>query len=141
MTFSRLAWIIGVALLVMALNVGCTIVYMVVYGHLINPGHDEQFYQAHVQVAAPYCSIIFGAPLMFLFCRWLGRRWEPGFAVKAALLVWLVYMTVDVLVLAGAAATSGASAQLVTLASISQLTKLAAAYYGGLSASRQTQLA
>ncbi|MBI1765658.1 MAG: hypothetical protein HYR56_30005 [Acidobacteria bacterium] len=141
MAFRRFAWICGVTLLVMALNVGGTILYMVVYSYLINPGHDGQFYQAHVQVAAPYCSIIFGAPLMFVFCRWLGRRWEPGFAVKAALLVWLVYATVDVLVLAGAAATSGVSTQLAVLTSISQLTKLVAAYYGGLSASRQPQSA
>lgn len=134
MTIGRLAWIIGTALLVLALNVGCSIIYMVVYGYLINPGHDDQFYQAHVQIAAPYCSIVFGAPLMFLFCRWLGRRWEPGFAVKAGLLVWLVYAVIDLLVLAGAAATSGVTTQLVVITLVSQVTKLAAAYYGGLSA-------
>ena len=56
----------GVALLVMGANVLCTVLYMVVYGHLINPGHPDQFYQDHVQVAAPYCSIVAGIPLMLL---------------------------------------------------------------------------
>mgnify|MGYP000443690580 FL=1 len=45
---------------------------MVVYGHLIDPGHDEQYYRDHIQVAAPYCSIVAGIPLMFLAGWWVG---------------------------------------------------------------------
>jgi hypothetical protein len=43
MTLGRLAWLVGVALLVLAVNVAVSILYMVVYGHLINPGHEEQY--------------------------------------------------------------------------------------------------
>ena len=58
LTVGRLAWLIGVALLVMIANVAISIVYMVVYSYVIDPGHDQQYYEAHIQAAAPYCSII-----------------------------------------------------------------------------------
>ena len=40
MTFSRLAWLVGVAILVMVVNVAVSILYMVVYSHLIDRGHQ-----------------------------------------------------------------------------------------------------
>ena len=66
LTLSRVAWLIGVAILVMLANVVASIHYMVVYSYLIDPGHEKEYYDAHVQVAAPYCSIAAGTPLMFL---------------------------------------------------------------------------
>lgn len=36
MTLGRLAWLVGVALLVLVVNVVVSILYMVVYGHLID---------------------------------------------------------------------------------------------------------
>ena len=51
-----LGWLVGVALLVLVVNVAVSIFYMVVYGHLIDPGHEEQHYRDYIQVAAPYCS-------------------------------------------------------------------------------------
>ena len=47
MSLGRLAWLVGVALLVLVVNVGISILYMVVYGHLIDPGHEEQYYRDH----------------------------------------------------------------------------------------------
>ena len=86
MTLGRVAWLVGVAILVLVANVAVSFLYTVVYGHLIDPGHDEQYYREHIKIAAPYCSIAAGIPLMFL-TGW----WEGQFAVKAALVVWLAY--------------------------------------------------
>jgi outer membrane protein assembly factor BamE (lipoprotein component of BamABCDE complex) len=36
MTLKRIAWLVGIALLVLIANVGCSILYMVVYGHVID---------------------------------------------------------------------------------------------------------
>jgi len=91
MSLGRLASLAGVALLVLVVNVGVSILYMVVYSHLIDPGHDEQYYREHIQVAAPYCSIVAGMPLMFLAGWWVAGWWEGQFGVKAALVVWLAY--------------------------------------------------
>lgn len=128
MTLSRLAWLFGVALLVMVVNVAVSIVYMVVYSYLIDPGHEEQYYREHIKVAAPYCSIVAGIPLMFLAGWWVGGWWGGGFAVKAALTVWLVYALIDIAVLLAA----GLTAKIAVLAAISLLTKLAAAYFGAV---------
>jgi hypothetical protein len=132
MTLGRLAWLVGVALLVLVVNVAVSILYMVVYSYLIDPGHEEQYYRDHIQVAAPYCSIVAGIPLMFLAGRWVGGWWERDFAVKAALVVWLAYVLIDIGVLLAA----GLTARIAVLFAVSFLTKLAAVYLGGLVAGR-----
>ena len=123
---SRIAWLVGIALLVMIANVVASILYMVVYGYLINPGHEKEYYNAHVQVAAPYCSIVAGIPLMFLAGWWVGGWWQGEFAVKSALVVWLVYAVIDVAILLAAGLTS----RMALLVAVSLLTKLAAVYFG-----------
>ena len=128
MSLGRLAWLVGVAVLVLVVNVGLSIVYMVVYSYFIDPGHDEQYYREHVKVAAPYCSIVAGLPLMFLAGWWVAGWWEGQFAVKAALVVWLTYALIDIGVLAAA----GLTPRIAVLSAVSLLTKLAAVYVGAL---------
>ncbi len=118
------------ALGVMVVNVVISILYVVVYSFLIDPGHDEAYYQAYAQVAAPYCSIIAGIPLMFLAGRWLGGKFPQGNSVKAALLMWLVSFLIDLAIIASA----GALANIAALFTISFATKLASAYFGGVTA-------
>ena len=91
MTLVRLASLIGVALLVMVLNVAMSFLYMVVYGYLINPGHPKGYYDEHIKVAAPYCSIVAGIPLMFLAGLWVaGWGGSQGpLGGKAVLVVWV----------------------------------------------------
>jgi hypothetical protein len=132
MMLGRLAWLVGVALLVMGVNVALSILYMVVYGHVIDPGHEERYYHDHIKVAAPYCSIVAGIPLMFLAGWWVGGWWEGEFAVKAALVVWLTYALIDIGVLLAA----GLTRRIAVLVVVSLLTKLAAVYVGALVAGR-----
>ncbi|MDQ3070999.1 MAG: hypothetical protein M3R55_14880 [Acidobacteriota bacterium] len=128
MTPGRVAWLAGVAILVLVANVAVSFLYMVVYGHLIDPGHDEQYYREHIKVAAPYCSIAAGIPLMFLAGWWVGGWWEGQFAVKAALVIWLTYALIDIAALLAA----GLTAKIAVLVAVSLLTKLAAVYLGAL---------
>lgn len=132
MKFKDWLWIIGCALLIMVINVGISILYMVVYGYLINPGQPEQHYQDHVQIAAPYSSIIAGAPLFYLAGRYFTRRWNAGQRVKAALMMALVYGVIDVAVLA----SSGFQTRIMIFTMTSLATKFIAAYLGGSAASR-----
>ena len=133
MTLGGVLALIGVALLVLVTNVAVSVLYMVVYGHLIDPGHEVQYYQDHIKVAAPYCSIVAGMPLMFLAGWWVGGWWEREFAVKAALMVWLAYVVIDMGVLLAA----GLTPRIAVLFAVSFLTKLAAAYLGALVAGRR----
>ena len=130
MSAGRLAWIIGAAIFILIVNVSLSVAYMVFYSYLINPGRDEQFYREHIQIAAPYCSIFFGIPLFYFVCRWIGGKWEKEFALKASIFVWIVYLLIDVTVLAAA----GLTLKIVVLATISLTTKFVSAYFGGISA-------
>ncbi len=121
------------ALGVMIVNVLISILYVVFYSFVIDPGHDEAYYQAYAQVAAPYSSIIAGIPLMFLAGRWIGSKFPKGNSVKAALLMWLVYFLIDLAIVTAV----GALAQIALIFAISFTTKLAAAYLGGLSAQKR----
>jgi hypothetical protein len=132
MTLGRIAVLVGIALSVMVSNVAISILYMVVYGHVIDPGHEPAYYQEHVKTAAPYCSIVAGIPLMFLAGWWVAGRWEAGLGVRSAIIVWLVYVIIDLAVLA----PSGMTRRIGVLFTISFLTKLAAAYLGALVAGR-----
>lgn len=125
---NRWVWIVPVALGVLIANVAIHILYMVVYSYVINPGHDAAYYQAHAQVSAPYSSIVVGMPLMFLACRWLGRKFAARFAITAAFLVWLVYFLIDLTVVLFA---EELSSRLALLFILSFVTKFAAAYLGG----------
>src|SRR5262245_43453299 len=95
MTTVRLLQIFGVAVLVMATNVLATVLYMVVYGHVINPGHPSDYYHEHAKQAAPFCSIIFGMPVMFAAAWWVAGWWKSDGGMNTALLVWLMYAIID----------------------------------------------
>lgn len=133
MTLGRLALLVGVALLVMVVNVAASILYMVVYGHVIDPGHEEHYYRDHIKVAAPYCSIVAGIPLLFLAGWWVATWWEGELGTKAALVVGLAYAVIDISVLLAA----GMTARIAVLSAISCLTKLAAVYLGAVVAGRR----
>lgn len=135
MTIGSLAWIIGAGIVVLVINVAISFLWVAIYAYLINRGHDKQYYETYAETAAPYSGIIAGAPLMFLMCWWVSG-WGADFAVKAAILVWLVYAVVDVIMLV-ASGIKQAPTRMIVLVAISIITKLAAAYLGGLVGSRQ----
>src|SRR5687767_8519678 len=98
MTLGRVAAMVGLALGVMVVNVAISILYMVVYSYAIDPGHEKEYYEAHVKIAAPYCSIVAGIPLFFLVGWWVGT-WP-------AIVVWMVYAVVDLAVFAASGQAS-----------------------------------
>lgn len=136
MNFKRVALIIGAAIFILVVNVGLSVAYMVFYSYVINPGYNEQFYQEHIKIAAPYCSIVFGIPLFYLVCRWIGGRWEKDFAIKAAISVWIAYAVIDLSIIAASVAASKITLSVVGLVAASLITKMISAYLGGLSASK-----
>ena len=123
MTLGRVAALAGLALGVMAANVAISILYMVVYSYAIDPGHEKPYYEAHIEIAAPYCSIVAGVPLMFLV------GWSVGW--RSAIIVWLAYTVIDLAIVVA----SGMTLRIGALVALSCLTKLGSAYLGALVAS------
>ncbi len=137
MSGGRVAWLISVTVLVLVANVAASVLYMVVYSYVIDPGHEPQYYEDHIQIAAPYCSIAMGIPLMFLAGWRVSGWWGRTLGVKGALCVWLAYVVIDLLILM----LAGISAWIAVLFIVSFATKLVAAYSGarvglGLQASK-----
>jgi len=126
MTVGRAACLVGVALLVLVVNIAVSVLYMVVYGHVIDPGHEPKYYNDHVQMAAPYCSILVGILLMLLAGWWVTGWWGRTLGAKAALFVWLAYAMIDLAILLAA----GVSLSAGLMVGVSLATKLAAAYCG-----------
>ena len=126
MTLGRAFALIGVAILVLVTNVAASILYMVVYGHLIDPGHEAKYYQDHIQIAGPYCSIVAGIPIMFLAGWWVAGWWRRSLGIRGAFFVWLAYTIIDLSILLIAGLSLGVGVLFV----ISFVTKLAAAYWG-----------
>jgi hypothetical protein len=126
MTVARVALLVGVAVLVLVANVVASILYMVVYSYVIDPGHDPQYYNDHIQVAGPYCSIVAGIPLMFLAGWWVAGWWQRAHGVRPAWIVWLAYTVIDLAILLAV----GMSLRVGLLFVVSFATKLAAAYFG-----------
>ena len=114
-------------------NVGIHVLYMVVYSYLISPGKDMAHYQAHAQFSAPYSSIVVGMVLMFLVCRWMGRKFAAESSITAALLICLVYVVIDITIVV----LAGGFGDLALVLVISYVTKFATAYFGGLAARKQ----
>ena len=128
MTFGHVAALVGCAVGVMAANIAITILYMVVYSYAIDPGHDKAYYDAHVLIAAPYCSIAAGMPLMFFAGMWMGGFWDVRLAIPSALIIWLTYAVIDLAIMVA----SGLTLRIGVIIAVSLLTKLVAAYGGAL---------
>jgi hypothetical protein len=128
MTLGRVAALAGLALGVMAAEVAMSFLYMVVYSYAIDPGHEKAYYEAHIRIAAPYCSLVAGVPLMFLV------GWSVS--LPPAVIVWLAYLVIDLAVLLASGA-SGLTLGIGALVALSLLTKLGSAYLGALVASRR----
>ena len=126
MSFARVTLLVGVAVLVLVANVAASILYMVVYGHVLDPGHARQYYNDHIQVAGPYCSIVAGIPLMLLAGWWVAGWWRRALGVRAAWILWLAYTVIDLAILLAAGMSFGVRLLFV----VSFATKLAAAHFG-----------
>lgn len=126
LTLARFLALIGVAILVLATNIAFSILYMVVYGHVISPGHPPEYYQDHIQIAAPYCSIIAGVPIMYFTGWWIAGCWRRELGYHGAIVVWVAYTLIDLSVLL----VAGLTFWIGVLFATSFLTKLAAVWRG-----------
>ena len=122
-------WVILTAVVLEIALALSAVAWVAIYSHFIDPGHEFTYYQNHAQFASPIVSIVVGVPYLFFACRWIGRKAGTR-AVATALCVWLILFVIDVLLIL----VGGPNAYIGVMATISHVTKMLAAYFGGKTA-------
>lgn len=127
----RLLLLFSLALFAEILLIASTIIYMVLYSYLINPGHPKEFYEQHINSAAPWLSIFCGIPIFFLLASWLARRAAkspvPATNIRTSIIAsaigfWLIWALIDNSIMLAAGGRNALRAVLPLWAA-SQITK------------------
>ena len=61
--------LIGTVLLLHAVLIVLSIIEVVIYSYLIDPGHRKEFYSEHAKQSGPWISTIFGTLLIFFLVK------------------------------------------------------------------------
>jgi hypothetical protein len=120
---------IGVAVLLLIVNVIIAIVVVLIYRFLINPGQPNEFYDDAALRIAPWCSHIFGTALFLGAGYFFARRNPKRNGVMFAIAITVLYAIID-------AATVGFAGVFAIQFLLSMLAKLVAALVGAVLAIR-----
>ena len=94
-------WGIGAAVLLFAVMIALAVAWVAFYSYVVEPGHDQTYYEAHAGVSSPIVSVVAGGPVFYLVASWLARRRGGG---RAAWIAAALYLLIDLLIIAGAGA-------------------------------------
>ncbi|MEQ8692108.1 MAG: hypothetical protein RIC89_14890 [Pseudomonadales bacterium] len=137
MTALDLLKALGVAAAVIAITMAASFPMVAVYAYLIEPGHSDEFYTAAAQWIAPWSSHILG-PLVFLVLNYLmARRSRRRNAVLFALATLVMYIIVDLSLLAAMGVSIATALTFSTM--LSFLGKAAGAFAGAYLGIRKLQ--
>ncbi len=135
MTLSHIRWgralagAFGAEFVLAAAAVG----WVAVYSYALHPDASLAFYRQYALLSGPWISLLLGFPVFFVATRWAGA-FAPSSALPTALGLAAIYLTFDApIVLLGD--NPYLDLRLVALA---YALKLAACYFGGRSAARDT---
>lgn len=124
---------LGVALLLMVLNVAASFGVVAAYAYLIEPGHEAAYYEAAAQSIAPWSSVFVGALLFFVAAWFFGARKPARPALAFALTFAAIYTAIDFAIIAAV----GGLEYLGLVVWISVSAKFAASAAGALLAKRR----
>jgi hypothetical protein len=109
----------GVALGIMIVNVAISFGVVFAYSLLVEPGHDQAYYEAAAQWIAPWSSIAFGW-LLFLIATYILSRKPDRSALAFAITAFAFYAAADLAII-GAAGVLGTVGPIVALSLSSKL--------------------
>jgi hypothetical protein len=122
----------GVAVAVLAVNILISILVVLFYAFVIEPGHPSEFYDAAALRIAPWCSHIAGTALFFGAGYWCARRRPERNGYLFALVFTALYAFID-------AAIVGFVGVFDVEFGLSMLAKLVAGQAGAFAASRTSR--
>jgi hypothetical protein len=92
---------LGVAIGILILNVAISFVVVFAYSLLVEPGHDQAYYEAAAQWIAPWSSVAFGW-LLFLIAAYVLSRKPERNALAFALTAFAFYAAIDLAIIGAA---------------------------------------
>ena len=96
-----IGWGIGAAFVLHAIMIALAVAWAAFYSYVVEPGHDQAFYEAHAQVASPIVSVLAGGPVFYLVAFSLARRRGGG---RAAWIAAALYLLTDLALFAAVGA-------------------------------------
>lgn len=97
-------WGIAGALLLHVVMIALAIAWVAFYSYLLEPGHDQAFYEAYAGRSGPIVSLVAGGPVFYLFAWQLTRRRGNG---RSAWIAAILYLLTDVAIFAAAGNVPG----------------------------------
>jgi hypothetical protein len=73
--------------------IALAVAWVAFYSYVIEPGHDQAFYEAYAGRAGPIVSLVAGGPVFYLVAWRLARRRGDG---RAAWMAAILYLLTDV---------------------------------------------
>jgi len=86
------------AAIIHVLLIVITVAEVFVFSQFIEPNKDEQFYQEHAKIIAPYVAIILGFILIFIVARKLSKKNENN-SKWIGILLAIAYIIIDIIIL------------------------------------------
>ena len=96
-------WGVGGAFILHAVMIALAVGWVAFYSYVVDPGHDQGYYEAYAQQSSPVVSVVAGGPLFYMVAAWLTRRNSP----RAARIATALYLATDVAILAGTGSFTG----------------------------------
>jgi hypothetical protein len=111
--------------------IAAAIAWVALYAHVVAPGHDAPFYEAHAGRASPWVAAVAGVPCFYFAAKIIARR-AAYRAVAIAGAIFAVYALIDLSLLA--ASNADGYAWLMVLPNYP--TKALAAFFGARASGR-----
>lgn len=98
-------WGLACALLLHIILILLTVVWVAFYSHVLEPGHDRAFYEAHAARSGPFVSLIAGGPAFYVVASWVTGRRQSA---RPAWIAVTLYLLTDVAIFAAMGAIGAA---------------------------------
>ena len=121
---------LGVAVLIMVINVAISYLAVAVYAYVINPGHDAAFYESAAEPIIIGSAILAGLVLFFIAGYFFTKRKPERNAIKFAVAIWVGYFLIEAITLGAVGTDVRELMSMLGVLGTSLITKLIAVIAG-----------
>lgn len=120
--------LIGSVIVLHLILIVLSIIEVMIYSYIINPGKDSAYYEAHASASGPWISAIFGSLLMFYLVRRFVKRFTQRQLTYAVGLL-TIYILIDLMLVLAAGYKIQDFASSFVLAALPKIAAILLAYF------------